>query len=101
MVLYGGLCRGRKNSKKLVWESGQVLSKKRPRGGVKATYDASKATYDVFILAAKPLFSRGVVIKVLNKKVTTPGFRPGLLFAVKTVIEAKEAFHDRAHQSPA
>ena len=78
MVLYGGLCRGRKNSKKLVWDFGLVLSKKRPRGGVKATYDASKATYDVFILAAKPLFSRGVVIKVLNKKVTTPGVKPGL-----------------------
>ena len=83
MVLYGGLCRGRKNRKKLVWEFGQVLSKKRPRGGVKATYDASKATYDVFILAAKPLFSRGVVIKVLNNKVTTLGIRPRLLLCSK------------------
>jgi len=52
--------------------------KKATKGGVKATYDASKATYDVFILAAKPLFSRGVVIKVLNSKVTTLGIRPRL-----------------------
>ena len=72
-----------------IW-SGVV--KKATKGGVKATYDASKATYDVFILAAKPLFSRGVVIKVLNKKVTTPGFRPGLLFAVKNGHRSKGSF---------